>query len=222
MPEIVINGATLDARHAVAKRLARLHGLADSDAESARDEAWAWLAELSRRVFRDRDSALAELGELFRAGVPSRGINDLTEGSLVSTTVHPLIDRMIAAVTSLWQPWIGKRFFQTDASGDNLLVPSCRLPAKLLWPRYRLGRLPFGLVGFEFVTRIEPGRFDPDRDVLVLDYGAVPANPWLLVRQFRDELVEIIPGAHLGKTLLRRGDEGGLMLGYFALRTRID
>lgn len=219
MPETVINGTTLDARHAVAKRLARLHGLADADPESARDEAWAWIAELGRRVLRDRESALAELGELFRAGVPSRGINDLTEGALVSMTVHPLIDRLVAAITSLWQPWIGSRFFQTDASGDNLLRGSSWLPAKLLWPRYHLGRTPFGLVGFEFVTRIEPGRFDPDRDVLVLDYGSVSANPWLLVKLFRDELVEVIPGADLGKMLLRRGEEGGLMLGYFALRT---
>ena len=75
------------------------------------------------------------------------------------------------------------------------------------------------LAAFDFRTRVEPGALDTDRDVLVIDYAVVDSNP-LLIKKIRDELVEVVPGAHLGKMLWRHGDgERHTLLAYFALRS---
>ena len=42
-------------------------------------------------------------------------------------------------------------------------------------------------------------------------------NPSFLIRDILDELVEVVPGANLGKVLLRRGDGDRRLIGYFAL-----
>ena len=58
---------------------------------------------------------------------------------------------------------------------------------------------------------------DPDRETLKIDYDS-DANPGLLIRDILDELVEVVPGAYLGKVLLRRGrDRRWALMGYFAL-----
>ena len=57
---------------------------------------------------------------------------------------------------------------------------------------------------------------DPDRETLKIDYDS-DENPRLLIRDILDELVQIVPGAYLGKVLLRRKDAWRL-LGYFALQ----
>jgi len=54
----------------------------------------------------------------------------------------------------------------------------------------------------------------------VIDYAPVDKNPGLIIRSIRDELVEIVPGAHLGRILYRRGDRYDNW-GYFALRTAV-
>ncbi len=46
---------------------------------------------------------------------------------------------------------------------------------------------------------------DPATEVLVIDYAPVDDNPGLIIKSIRDELVEIVPGANLGKILYRRG-----------------
>src|SRR5207302_3936116 len=114
----------------------------------------------------------------------------------------------------------GKRFDARARRGENLLRRSAWWPAKLLWPRYRMGESSDGLTAFEFETRVEPGRLDPDTEVLVIDYDPVASNPRFVIARIRDELVEIVPGANLGKSLWRRraGDRYAL-LGYFALET---
>jgi hypothetical protein len=40
----------------------------------------------------------------------------------------------------------------------------------------------------------------------------------LIIRQVRDELVEVAPGTHLGKMLWRHRDGRHTLLAYFALR----
>ena len=206
-------------------RVARLRKLAAQDPASARDDAWAWIAELSRRARRDRDEALTELNHLFRAGRPSTGIDGQTDGTLVTFTVHPIFDTSIAALTTAWLPWAGKRFDALAATGDNLLLRSARWPAKLLWPLYGMRDAVERLAAFDFETRVEPGALDRDRDVLVIDYGPVESNPRVVIRSIRDELVEIVPGAHLGKMLWRSGsgeDASHTLLAYFALKSSLD
>jgi hypothetical protein len=204
----------------VADRVARLSALADSDAAAAREEAWAWVAELGRRTRRDREGALAELGELFRAGTPATGIDGPTEGSLVTFTVHPAFDTGIAALTTAWLPWAGKRFDAAAETGDNLLLRSARLPSKLLWPLYAIRDAEEHLAAFDFETRVEAGALDQDREVLVIDYAPVESNPALVIKSIRDELVSVVPGANLGKMLWRHGDgERHSLLAYFALRS---
>jgi hypothetical protein len=207
----------------VEQRVARLRELAQDDPAAAQALTWAWFVEAGRRIQRDRDAALTELGELFRAGTPSQGLDGPTEGTLVGFTLHSTFDRTMAAITTAWLPWAGKRFDSTAARGDNLLLRSARWPAKLLWPLYGMKDAPGRLAAFDFETRVEPGAVDPDREVLVIDYAPVDSNPGLIIRQIRDELVEIAPGAHLGKMLWRQGsgdDERYALLAYFALKSR--
>ena len=58
--------------------------------------------------------------------------------------------------------------------------------------------------------------------MLVIDYESVPTNPILLIRQIRDELVQIVPGANLGKMLVRVPRRKDLFPAlYFALKSDI-
>ena len=75
------------------------------------------------------------------------------------------------------------------------------------------------LAAFDFETRVEPGKLDPGTDVLVIDYAPVHSNPRLVIKQVRDELVEVAPGAHLGKMLWHHGEDRYSLAAYFALRT---
>ena len=119
-------------------------------------------------------------------------------------------------------PWLGKKFYPREGRGENTLTNSARWPAKLLWPRYESRDSPLGRSAFEFKTYVEPGRLDPSVNVLVIDYESVPENPRLLIRQVRDELVQIVPGANLGKMLVRVPRRSEPVLGlYFALKSEV-
>jgi hypothetical protein len=48
----------------------------------------------------------------------------------------------------------------------------------------------------------------------------VASNPSFIIRSIRDELVEIVPGAHLGR-ILYSTKSGYNNIGYFALKTRV-
>jgi hypothetical protein len=208
----------------VEERVARLRALAETDPAAAQAATWAWFVEAGTRIGTDRDSALGELGELFRTGTPSVGIDGPTQGTLVGFTLHPVFDKALAAITALWLPWAGKQFHSEEQRGDNLLLGSARWPSKLLWPLYRTREAGDKRVAFDFETRVEPGAVDPDRDVLVIDYAPVASNPALIIRSIRDELVEISPGTHLGKMLWRQGsgdDARYTLLAYFALKTPV-
>jgi hypothetical protein len=205
---------------AVERRLEALRELARSDPTGGRDAAWAWIVEAGQRFRDDRAGAGAELAALFAAGTPPRGIDGPTDGVLVTLTVHPAVDRVTSAIAALWLPWMGKRFDAAAQRGDNRLKRSAGGPARLLWPRYRMRPTDEGLAAFDFETRIEPGRLDPGTEVLVIDYDPVASNPRFVIARIRDELVEVVPGANLGKVLWRRGrGDRYALLGYFALQT---
>jgi hypothetical protein len=216
------SGPTATAlRSGVGQRVERLRELSSTDPHAAQADTWAWFAEVGRRVTGgDRDDAMAELQELFATGRPSTGIEGPTEGVLVAFTAHPALDKTMAAITAAWLPWAGKTFDSEANRGRNLLLRSARLPARLPWPTYSMGSEGDHLAAFDFTTYVEPGALDPDVDVLVIDYASVEDNPRVLIKSIRDELVEIVPGAHLGKMLwTHRGGERHSLLAYFALKS---
>jgi hypothetical protein len=216
------NGQATLRQGPIAERVMRLREAARQDPQGARDEAWDWIKDLGRQAVRDRDGATSELQELFLCGQPAEGIDGQTEGILVTWTLNPIADRVLGSVTNAWMPWLGKKFFPDEKRGINTLTNSARIPSKLLWPLYSTGASPLGREAFDFKTYTEAGKLDPSVDVLVIDYESVTTNPRLLIRSIRDELVQIVPGANLGKMLVNvpRRDQPILGL-YFALKSEI-
>ena len=56
----------------------------------------------------------------------------------------------------------------------------------------------------------------------MIDYAPVGVQPAVMIRSIRDELVEVVPGTHLGKMLWRRGPYEAANyhpLAFFALKT---
>jgi hypothetical protein len=193
-------------------------------AEATQKVAWSKILELGERARRDRAGAIADLEAMFRTGRPSESIDGATEGRLVTFTVHPRFDNAVAALTGRWMPWAGKRFNAAEKRGDNLIARSARIPARILWPLYAMKEAGTRLTAFDFNTWIEPGAVNPDMDVLVIDYASVDSNPRLVIKQIRDELVEVAPGAHLGKMLWRQGSGPKTrytLLAFFALKSEL-
>jgi hypothetical protein len=193
-------------------RLLKLRELAASDPLAAQHRTWSLIRQLGER------KAEAELGELYRLGTPPRGLEGPTEGILVTPLIHPAADFVLRTLTGAWMPWLGKSFDARAAHGYNRLAPSARWPAKLFWPLYGTKPDVGARAAFDFETAIEPGKADPDVEVLKIDYGPVESNPRFIIRQIRDELVELVPDTYLGKILWRSGEEHYTCIGYFALR----
>ena len=80
---------------------------------------------------------------------------------------------------------------------------------------------PLGHRAFEFTTYVESGTLDPEVEVLVIDYESVCTNPNLLIRQIRDELVQIVPGANLGKMLVKVPGRSLFGAAYFGLKSEL-
>jgi hypothetical protein len=203
------------AGSAVAARLAELRELAATDAPAAQTATWSWIKELGEQ------KAEGKLGELYRLGTPPEGLDGPTEGILVAPLIQPFADRALTALTGGWMPWLGKSFDSRASRGYNRLASSARWPARVLWPRYAPRDDAGSLAAFDFETAIEAGKADPDVQVLKIDYGPVESNPRLVIRQIRDELVELVSDTYLGKILWRSGsgaDERYTCIGYFALR----
>lgn len=204
----------------VAERIRQLRERAGSDPVGARDEAWEWIGELGERSRQRRGEAHAELRRLFACGEPADDVRGQTEGRLVAWTLHPLADRVLGSLTDAWLPWVGKAFTPEERRGANIVTRSGRLGAKLVWPLYTMQESPGGYSAFAFSTYVEAGRLDPSVQVLVIDYASVAENPRLVIRQIRDELIRIVPGAYLGRMLVnlpgRRDPRSGL---FFALRS---
>jgi hypothetical protein len=212
--------AAVDTESVIGGRVAELHEQAASDPIEARDAAWRWFDQLGEEVGRDREAGMAALAELFSSGIPPAGIDGRTEGILVAPLIASPVDRAMRAIEGLvGLPWLGKRFDADAKRGDNVLRQSARYPAKLFWPRYSTRPLGDDRTAFDFETRVEASEDDSSVDVLVIDYVVVDSNPRFLIKRIRDELVEIVPGANLGKVLWRHGDGSYALIGYFALRS---
>lgn len=221
------NGKTATAKKPaspLSRRLEELRAQAETDAAGAQRETWEWFQDAGERIASEREDAIAELDELFSAGKPSEGIDGTTEGILVGFTMHSVPDRIIGAITGGWMPWAGKRFDAENQRGDNILAKSAKWPARILWPFYGTKDEDDHLIAFDFTTRVEEGAVDPGLNVLVIDYAPVEDNPRVIIKSIRDELVEVIPGTHLGKMLWRSGpyeDAKHRNLAFFALKTPV-
>jgi hypothetical protein len=189
--------------------------MAAGDAVGAQIATWVWIQELGKR------RQVEQLGELYKLGNAPGELDGPTEGILVVPLIQGAFDRFVSTVTGAWMPWLGKAFDSKANRGYNRLAPSARWPAKLLWPRYGTSDDGNARAAFEFETAVEPGKADPDVQVLKIDYGPVESNPGLVIRRIRDELVELVPDTYLGKILWRSGEgaeESFACIGYFGLR----
>jgi hypothetical protein len=205
----------------VASYVEALQGLRKSEDELARRAAWNQIRLAGMRARQHPDEALATLNLLFRLGKPPKqALSGPYDGILVSPSLWRPADRALTALSSAWMPWMGKRFDAEAERGDNRFRPGARTVARVLWPGYRFEQAEDGLIAFRFRTYTSPGKVDPDRETLKIDYDS-DDNPGLLIRDILDELVEIVPGAYLGKVLLRRGGADSprwQLVGYFALQ----
>ena len=205
----------------VAARVTELRELARSDATGARDQAWQWFRQAGRGLRTDRRAAMSELAALFAAGTPPTAIDGETEGALIGWAAARVPDYLLTAVTDRWLPWAGKRFKAEQSTGDNVLPPNAKVASKVLWPRYPMRSSGERLIGFDFTTYVQRGVLDTGVDVLVIDYASVDSNPRLLIKQIRDELVEVVPGANLGKMIYEGPGDRHTLLAYFALKSAL-
>ena len=200
-------------KSAIETRVEELRGIAKKEPEAALEQTWDWFKDLGEQ------RAHAELDELFALGKAPKGLDGRTDGILVVPFIQGVLDRGVTGLAALMPlPWLGKRFDAANSRGDNLLRGAARVPVKAIWPRYKTEKVEGGRAAFDFEARVEPGKHDPDTDVLVIDYAPVESNPDHLIRSIRDELVEIVPGANLGKILYSTGEDEYRNLGFFALR----
>jgi hypothetical protein len=202
----------------VERYVAGLQDLAEHDPPLAKRHAWGQIRLAGVRAARRRGEAHDSLNRMFRLGTPPDSpLHGEHPGIAIAlTTVRP-VDTSFRLLAGAWMPWLGKRFDSSTQTGDNLLARSARLPLRALWPSYSLQDAPGGrCAAFRFRTYVGPGAVDPDRQTLKIDYDSAD-NPSLLIRDILDELVQVVPGAYLGKILLRRKGERSL-IGYFALR----
>jgi hypothetical protein len=192
-----------DASPAAEAAVAAWRAQATTHPVDAAHAAWSRIVELQELGRSDRKQAAALLDALFRAGSPARGLDGPTDGILVLTTTTALTDAAFKALTSVWMPWEGKRFDADAQTGDNRMTDEATVVSKVLWPLYSMKDTPAGKTAFDFTTYVEPGEDDPDIEVMVIDYADIKDNPRLLIRSIRDELVELVDGAYLGKILYR-------------------
>ncbi|NNN21706.1 MAG: hypothetical protein HKL80_06875 [Acidimicrobiales bacterium] len=196
-----------------------------SGALALRDETWELIREKGKLLATNCERAMSELGDMFASGFSPTLLDSATEGMLVGWSVNPLADKVLSRITGLWLPWVGKRFNRESNTGDNLMTREARFGAKALWPLYKFSDFEGKTAGFSFTTWVEKGKEDPETDVLVIDYASVKSNPRLIIKSIRDELVEVVPGANLGKMLWRSGNGESAkytLLAYFALKSPID
>jgi hypothetical protein len=200
----------------VARYVEALQGLSKANADFARRATWNQIRLAGARAGRRPEEARETLNLIFRLGAPpAPPLDGPMRGLMVTPTVPRPLDLGLRAVASAWMPWTGKRFNAGAQEGDNLLTAGARVPTKILWPSYQAHPVAGGQAAFRFRTYVSPGSVDPDIETLKIDYDS-DENPGFLIRDILDELVQIVPGAYLGKVLLRRGGEWRLV-GYFGL-----
>src|SRR5919202_6523610 len=160
-----------------------LQRLAETDPDLARRQVWNQFRLASVRAGRRRDEVQDSLNRIFRLGsLPEPGLDGPFVGLAITPTTYAVSDPILRLLSSLWMPWLGKRFDAESATGDNIMLPSARLPSKLLWPSYQFRSLGDGRYSaFRFRTYVHAGAIDTDRRMLKIDYDWTQ-NPKFLIR----------------------------------------
>ena len=205
----------------VEKYVACLQELARTQPDVARRRAWSQIRLAGQRARRRPDEAHASLDRIFRLGTPPEPpLAGPYRGIFVTTTTGRAGDPLLRVLGAAWMPWAGKRFDPLSQTGDNLLRRTAAPPLWLLARGQRPEAAGDGLLAaFPFRTYTAAGCLDPDRETLKIDYDEANPPP---VRGLLDELVQVVPGAYLGKALWPRpaGRSGSqwLLWAYFALQ----
>ena len=135
------------------------------------------------KAMRQYPRSTAALNELFRGGRPPTLPDGEYMGRLLKVRIAPGITQAIAVICFLWMPWNGKAFTQSSGAGINIFARGSLPATRLLWPFYRgvtaHGQETYG--AFRFSTYLGPGKSDPDRQVLKIDYD-LPENPRRTIR----------------------------------------
>jgi hypothetical protein len=206
----------------VERYVGALQVLAEADPDLARRQTWNQIRLAGMRTSRRRAEAHDSLNRIFRLGtLPEPMLDGRFDGVAITPTTFAATDPVLRTLSSVWMPWLGKRFDVETQTGDNMMLPSARLSSKLFWPSYRFRSMGDGrYAAFPFRTYEGAGMIDTDRRVLKIDYDW-DENPSFLIRNILDELVQIVPGVYLGKALLRRArpiNPIWRLVGYFVLR----
>ena len=188
--------------------------VAAGDPEGAREEAWDWFLRLG--AARDEES----LDDLFRLG-DATPMSGPTDGILLSIFMSPVLDRLGIALLGPGRPtmpWRGKTFDQMTETGANRFEPWFPPLSRFAWPLYRGRRmdgdehLMFDMRNGEMEDPLDPGHA-----IWKIDYRDKDLrSPWF-IRHCLDTLVEVVPGAHLGRLYYERGGRYSTLL-YFALK----
>lgn len=199
-----------------ASLLAELRALAETAPARAAAECWEYL----RRAGAADDREL--LGALFGQGAPPRLDGDY-EGLVLGTLFGLPEVTLLNPVVAVDPGWIGKSFDAATGTGHNRLNRLAYTALRLVLPRYRgWQRGPHSYNGFRFEYRIRRAALPPFIDVAAVTYTAPalgnPGSRIAPIERVRDELVELLPGVHLGRALMSRGSEQIALVGYFALR----
>ncbi|MBI4788255.1 MAG: hypothetical protein HY782_14585 [Chloroflexi bacterium] len=153
---------------------------------------------------RNRREAFDALNLIFRAGVPpAPPLDGRYRGELIALDVAPGLTQFAETMAGRWMPWQGKTFDAARGTGDNLFTRDSLALAHVYWPLYRayVDDTPQTYRAFAFRTYLGPGKSDPDRTVLKIDYD-LAANPKATIRRVLDELVQIAGDLYLGKAHL--------------------
>lgn len=149
----------------------------------------------------NRTQGLAALNKLFRSGMPPHpALNGRYQGQLIALDMALGLTELLGWMTKMYLPWLGKAFYQSQRSGENIFALDSYMLARIFNPFYD-GFFPDGpqtYQGFAFHTYIAPGLVDRDRQVLKIDYN-LKENPSLTIRRVLDELVQVDKDLYLGK-----------------------
>lgn len=197
------------------QKLARLRELASKDPVSAQEQAWQWLCG-----FKTLDTH-HDLGWLFAQGTaPKSPLGDCQGevlglyGALWLDGVDRLVrvGRMLGGIG-----WTGKTFDPKSGTGYNRLTATSRIPMFFAMPGYRFEKVRGELIGFHFDHKIDNSPISPEQKVRSISYANPNYKNPMVLPDTRDELVEIVPDAYLGRALYSDGKKWRVV-GYFALR----
>lgn len=158
----------------------------------------------------DQDS----LKKRFTKGTLPPILDGFYKGKLLLLLPVTFPEQLAEQLRHFYVPWVGKCFYPTKHSGDNILPQMTRTLLRIYPRKIIVGGQQFGgFHAFPFATSITKGLGESVK-VLQLNYD-LPENP-PGIRDIIDEIVVIKENLLLGKVYLKEKDRFRL-LGFFQL-----